>query len=99
MKPGAVTPGGQALVMMMDRGALAYIVNSWGSAKAVRLPRGGPEHEGTDARCAHRSRREPIQPGGRRAEDHGRDTRTEAEADAPGRRAPGQPRRTAEPTR
>ncbi len=33
MKPGAVTPGGQALVMMMDRGALAYIVNSWGSAK------------------------------------------------------------------
>ena len=33
MMPGAVIPSGQALVMLMDDGAMAYTVNSWGSTK------------------------------------------------------------------
>ena len=33
MMPGAVIPSGQALVMLMDDGAMAYTVNSWGGTK------------------------------------------------------------------
>ena len=32
-QPGGLAASGQALVMLMDRGALAYVVNSWGRVK------------------------------------------------------------------